>query len=249
MGGARTDGIWPSAPANPNGPEFNPTSIRGPNDPGALASGPTPRLSSLEKKSGGNRVYFLIAAVIIAFLVVGLLFMSIWRKPDTVALQTPEAKDGVPATEAKGQKDEAFPAKTERIALDFVQDQEIHHYRDNKTAGKVLIITGQIKNGYPEPRSFIRIKGSLMNERDEVVAERQVFAGNYLTEEEIVNLPMPEILARLALKGGQDNANVNVPPRKNVHFMLVFDRLPEDLAAYILEPVGSVPADQDRGGS
>jgi hypothetical protein len=185
-------------------------------------------------------------AVVIAFLVIGLLFLSIWRKPASIALQTPD----LPPTPSQKQgavtdpKTRPSPPKEpERLLLDFVQDRESHHYRVNKSAGRVLIITGLVTNGYPHPRSFIRIKGSLRDSRDEVVAERQVFAGNYLTEDELINLPMPEILARLALKGGQDNDNVRVPPQKAIPFMLVFDRLPDDLAAYILEPVGSVPTD------
>jgi hypothetical protein len=144
------------------------------------------------------------------------------------------------------------PAPTstdEPLKLNFVQDQESHHYRVNKLAGRVLIITGQVINGYPQRRNFIRVKGSLKDSRGEVVASRQVFAGNYLTEDDLINLPMPEILARLALKGGQDNSNVNVPPNKAVPFMLVFDRLPEDLSAYVLEPVGSSPADVQPGRS
>jgi hypothetical protein len=201
---------------------------------------------NLEKDSRRSRIFFLVAAVIIAFLVIGLLIMSIWRDPQTVALQTSErsvpparAATSAPAPGAQS------PANLEEpLKLNFVQDQESHHYRVNKTAGRILIITGQVTNGYLDRRSFIRLKGSLKDSRGEVVAERQVYAGNYLTEEELVNLPMPEILARLALKGGQNNSNVNVPPNKAVAFMLVFDRLPEDLAAYILEPISSTPAGQ-----
>jgi hypothetical protein len=194
--------------------------------------------------------------VVIAFLVIGLLIMSVWQKPQPVALQTPNkpsgseprATPGAPPANQVAQNPglNNAPVK-EPIRLNFVQDQESHHYRVNKTAGRILIITGQVTNGYPQRRSYLRIKGSLKDSRGEVVAERQVYAGNYLTEDDLINSPMPEILASLAIKGGQDNSNVNVPPNKAVPFMLVFDRLPDELSAYILEPVGSSPADQRPG--
>ncbi|MDR1085061.1 MAG: zinc-ribbon domain-containing protein [Deltaproteobacteria bacterium] len=212
---------------------------------------PGPALSRQPKKrepASSNRKFFLIAAIVIAFLVIGLFFLSVWQKPQSqVALQatglnSPEdpGPGSVPGS-ADRPADEAGSDPNNSARLNFVQDQESHHYRINRSSGRILIITGRISNGYPARRSFIRLKGSLKDSKGEVVAERQVFAGNYLTEEELTSLPMPEILARLSLKGGQDNSNVNVPPNKAVPFMLVFDRLPEDLEAYILEPVSSAP--------
>jgi predicted Zn finger-like uncharacterized protein len=212
---------------------------------------PGPALSRQPKKRepvSRNRKFFLIAAIVIAFLVIGLLVLSIWRKPQSqVALQAtglnlPESQGPGSAAESADQPAGAADSDPNNSTrLNFVQDQESHHYRINRSSGRILIITGRISNGYPARRSFIRLKGSLKDSKGEVVAERQVFAGNYLTEEELTTLPMPEILARLSLKGGQDNSNVNVPPNKAVPFMLVFDRLPEDLEAYILEPVSSAP--------
>jgi hypothetical protein len=216
-------------------------------------SSPRPRLSNREKSGRRERIFLLAAAVIIAFLVIGLLFMSIWREPGTTALQTPDeptAQAGQPAKNSAGQGQTHSldrPPVEERPLIDFVQDRESHHYRDNKTSGRVLIITGIVTNGYDHPRSFVRVKGSLKDSQEKVVAERQVYAGNYLTEDELINLPIPEILARLALKGGANNSNVNVAPQQSIPFMLVFDRLPEDLAAYVLEPVSSVPATQSQG--
>jgi hypothetical protein len=186
----------------------------------------------------------LSAAVIIAFLIIGVLILSIVRKPGEVALQTP-GRPAPAAPSAMKTPNNPTPNPPDETTLaskiNFVQDQESHHYRVNQNAGRLLIISGRVTNGYPTARSFIRIKGSLKNGAGEVVATRQVYAGNYLTEDELINLPMREILARLALKGGQDNANVNVPPNQAVGFMLVFDRLPDDLAEYILEPAGSNP--------
>jgi hypothetical protein len=239
------DSLFAQTQPEPQEPDFNNplTAVPGPEsvrkDPKRPKTGPL------------NRKFFLIAAIIIAFLVIGLFFLSIWQKPvSQVALQSTDPTGG--PNESAGLATQTPPAAAAPLGnadannsakLNFVQDQEIHHYRVNKNAGRILIITGRIANGDSRRHSFIRLKGSLKDSRGEVVAERQVFAGNYLTEDELTTLPMPEILARLSIKGGQDNSNVNVPPQKEVPFMLVFDRLPEDLAAYILEPVSSSPSD------
>lgn len=54
-------------------------------------------------------------------------------------------------------------------------------------------------------------------------------------------LPMVEMLAKLGLKGGQNNLNMNIKPEQEVPFMLVFHNLPEGLDQYRIDTVGSDP--------
>jgi hypothetical protein len=126
--------------------------------------------------------------------------------------------------------------------LIFTKEQTTHHYRSNEKHGNILIITGRITNEYSDPRSFIKVKAILKNSKGTVVAEREAFAGNYLNEADLISLPMNEILTRLAIRGGQSSANINVAPGSSIPFMLVFDKLPDDLAEYVVEAVGSTPS-------
>ena len=118
-----------------------------------------------------------------------------------------------------------------------------HFFRQNETEGQLLVITGLAKNHYPEARSFIRLKGLLHDAKGQVLAERQVYCGNLLTEEELSTMTMEDIQKRLNARGGQEGENVNVPSGQSVRFMIVFNQIPIDLAEYTVEAFTSEPAE------
>jgi hypothetical protein len=198
----------------------------------------------------------LSLSILAAFLVIGILFLSIKPDEGLVALQ-PTGSEGQNLAAGSAQAENAIAENAQSGAVEaqglprddnnilnlkFLNEQQTHHYRKNDTAGTLLIITGRVSNGYPDRRSFIRVKAMLKNGVGEVVAERQSFAGNFLSEDEIKTLPIQEIQARLSLRGGLNGANQNIPPGKAIPFMIIFDRLPSDLAEYVVEPVSSSPA-------
>lgn len=138
------------------------------------------------------------------------------------------------------ENDNRDSAGTDHIT--FTRDSQNYYLRPNKEAGQILIITGMVRNGYPEPRSYIRLRGHLLASDGTSLAERFIFAGNIISEEDLKNLPPSEILTRLSIKGGQDGRNMNIPPGAEIPFMIVFDKLPDGMAEYRVDPVGSSPA-------
>ncbi|MDR1041127.1 MAG: zinc-ribbon domain-containing protein [Deltaproteobacteria bacterium] len=231
---------------------------------------PKPRLlEPRDRRPKDRRRLALAAAVAAALLTAGLYFyFSLDSGPEPgQAVQSPaadlraSANAGAAASQegaqdaglsgsatqgASPQLDTAsltqpdVPNSTEH--LNFSKDLTTHHYRSNSEAGNILIVTGRVENRFPDRRSYIKVKAVLKNSQGTVVAERDAFAGNYLTENELTTLPMSEILARLALRGGQNSSNINIAPGSSVPFMLVFDKLPPDLAEYVVECVSSTPA-------
>jgi len=99
-----------------------------------------------------------------------------------------------------------------------------------------------VRNSYPEPRSYIHLRGHILAGDDTSLAERYVYAGNLISEEELKTLPSKEILNRLLNKGGQNGRNMNIPSGAEIPFMVVFDKLPDGMAEYRVVPVGSSPA-------
>jgi hypothetical protein len=220
-------------------------------------------LQPRNRKPRDRRRLALAAAVAAALLTAGLYF---WFSVDSstvpgVAVQSssPDALESQggssgPAAEladstpqsSQPQMDNAsltrpdMPNSTEH--LNFSKDLTAHHYRSNSEAGNILIITGRVENHFPDRRSYVRVKAVLKDSKGTVVAEREAFAGNFLTETELTTLPMSEILARLQLRGGQNSSNINIASGSSVPFMLVFDKLPADLAEYVVECVSSSPA-------
>jgi hypothetical protein len=206
----------------------------------------------IPRKSGPPRkkLFILSAAVIIALCVVGLFFMT--HKPSSEGLTAITGENTSNDSDLpRGPLDnqEKIPSTTEK--LNFKEDETSHFIRTNLTSGKLLIITGRITNGYHDRRSFIRVRGVLKNPDGVVEAERQSYAGNYLSETELTSLPINEILSRLAIKGGQNGLNVNLEPGQSISFMLVFDKIPEDLVnyEYVVDVVSSTPSGPPTGNA
>jgi len=110
----------------------------------------------------------------------------------------------------------------------------------NTKAGKLYVISGKIRNDYPEPRSFIKLKGTIYSKAGNVVQSRIVYCGNIFSDTELEQLDIAAIRNRMANKFGDKRLNFHVPPNKVVPFMIVFDNLPQNLKEFEVEVVGSV---------
>ncbi|GHV58210.1 hypothetical protein FACS189460_5680 [Deltaproteobacteria bacterium] len=195
---------------------------------------------AVTKVKGRRASLFLALAIFCAALAIGLYFLS--ARPEPLALSDgaePAPAEAGPAGPAAVGAD---PSGTEYIT--FTQKDNLKHfYRNNDKEGQLLIITGMVRNNYPAPRSFIRLRGTLLDQGGAILADRFVYAGNTVSEDELVKLPIGEIMARLNFKGGQNNRNMNIASGQEVPFMVVFDKLPPARDEYRIIPVGSSPAD------
>jgi predicted Zn finger-like uncharacterized protein len=96
------------------------------------------------------------------------------------------------------------------------------YYLENTKFSRVFIIEGQAVNHWNESRSFIKVKGTLLDARGEKVAEKGVYCGNILSEKDLKELPREAIDKSLSSQFGISFSNVNIPPNKFVPFMIVF---------------------------
>jgi predicted Zn finger-like uncharacterized protein len=110
---------------------------------------------------------------------------------------------------------------------------------ENEHAGRFFVITGKIKNGYPEPRSAIKISGKIYSKGKTLEKIKKIFCGNLLTNTELGELDVDAINKRLNNPLGDSRSNVNVAPGKILPFMVVFTELPENLEEYTIEAIGS----------
>ena len=113
---------------------------------------------------------------------------------------------------------------------------------ESKEAGQLFVVKGFVVNNYPRPRSFIRIKASVLDERGNVVKEKIGYAGTTFSEEELKTLPLERIDQALENKRGKNDSNVSVPSGGSVPFMIVFEGLPPDVSEFSVEAVSSTPA-------
>ena len=110
---------------------------------------------------------------------------------------------------------------------------------DNANVGKLFVITGKVKNGYPENRGMISLVGKIFSTGKVPVHEELIYCGNVMSDLELANLEWDKIEARLANRLGDNRSNVKIEPGKSIPFMVVFSGLPDDLEEFTIEPAGS----------
>jgi len=112
----------------------------------------------------------------------------------------------------------------------------------NVKEGKLFVITGRVKNGYSDVRSFININGKLYKKGKILAQTEKVFCGNVLSDIEISNMELEAIKKRLSNRFGDNKSNMEIKPGGELPFMIIFSNLPEDLEEFSIEVAGSTPA-------
>ena len=164
----------------------------------------------------------LVILLILSLLAGGVYFVHLYtdiKIPYLSELTTPEVID------AGGLKMTTFG-----ISSRFVENEHV---------GRFFVITGKIKNGYPDARSSIKISGKLYSKGKTLEKVKKIFCGNLLTNTELGELDVDAINKRLANPFGDNQSNVKVAPGKILPFMVVFTELPENLEEYTIEVIGS----------
>jgi len=106
-------------------------------------------------------------------------------------------------------------------------------------AGKLFVIRGKIKNEYDHPRSFVKVTGKLYQGKKKLVRKSTVYIGNVIPESELAGMGIADINKRMKNKFGDKKANLKIKAGKMVPFMIVFDKLPNNLDEYTVEVASS----------
>ena len=96
------------------------------------------------------------------------------------------------------------------------------YYSENIHAKWIFVVEGQAVNQWSETRSFLKVKGTLLDARARKVEEKTAFCGNILGEKDLREMTRESIQKSLSSQFGVSFSNVNIPPRKSVPFMVVF---------------------------
>ena len=126
------------------------------------------------------------------------------------------------------------------LKITLVNDKITGGFVENKTTGRLFVIKGKVKSGYQDARNFIRLKGVLYFKDGKVARDRIVYCGNVLSEKELQTSSMDAIMKKLSNRFGDNKANFKVPAGKVLPFMVVFNKLPENLGEFSVEVVDSV---------
>lgn len=119
-------------------------------------------------------------------------------------------------------------------------------YVNNPQAGSLLVISGEALNEYPKSRAALQVKGMIFDAEGHILASKNAFGGNVLTEEQLATLPLDKIEAAMANQFGDSLANLEVAPGKVVPFMVVIAKPPKEGKDFGVEPAGSTAASEKQ---
>jgi len=111
------------------------------------------------------------------------------------------------------------------------------YYVENVNLNRVFVIEGEAVNRWKESRSFIKVKGVLLDSAGKKVQEREAYCGNLLSEKDLKEMNKAAIEKSLSSQFGISFSNVNLQPGKAVPFMIVFMDLPPE------KPAGKAASD------
>ncbi|MBE9542922.1 MAG: zinc-ribbon domain-containing protein [Proteobacteria bacterium] len=106
-------------------------------------------------------------------------------------------------------------------------------------AGRIFVIRGKIKNEYDHPRSFVKVTGKLYQGGKKLVKKSTVYIGNVIPESDLTGMDIAAINKRMKNKFGDKRSNLKIKTGKVVPFMIVFDKLPNNLDEYTVEVASS----------
>jgi predicted Zn finger-like uncharacterized protein len=119
------------------------------------------------------------------------------------------------------------PVTTGPFINQMVRLSNIRYRRiDNYMLGKIGVLEGTAVNSADYSLSRVRIKGEIVNVYSVALGESASYAGNILTDEELVNLSEEEIFTMLLRPEGLNNVNDKIAPGGRIPFMIIFTNEP-----------------------
>ena len=178
-----------------------------------------------------------ITILLIVLIIVGAAAALYVFKPDLLFEYFPSLEKSLP-------KEQVFDMGNKRLSINRDPADLKGYFIDSEKAGKLFVVKGSITNNYPDKRSFIRVRSNILDSKGKVVKSKIAYAGNTVSDKELLSLSMVEINNRLMNKSGKDNVNTNILPNSSISFMIIFDDLPKDISEFTVESISSFPAEK-----
>ena len=176
-----------------------------------------------------------ITILLIVLIIVGAAAALYVFKPDLLFEYFPSLTKSLP-------KEQVFDMGNKRLSINRDPADLKGSFVDSEKAGKLFVVKGSITNNYPDKRSFIRVRSNILNSKGKVVKSKIAYAGNPISDKELLSLSIVEIDNRLMNKFGKDKINTNILPNSSIPFMIIFSDLPEDISEFTVESISSFSA-------
>jgi predicted Zn finger-like uncharacterized protein len=186
----------------------------------------TPHAAPRKWKKERSHVLLITLVIILVFIVGALIVFFL-------------APDILPDSLKPVNKEEITDTGIRRLEFKDVSGS----FFQNNIAGQLYIIKGDVINNNPKSRSFILLKGTILDTNGKAVRQKLIYAGNTFTEEQLKEMTLEEIDKGLKNQAGKGDINVNIDPGGSVPFMIIFEKLPNNLGEFEVEAVSSSPGE------
>ncbi len=180
------------------------------------------------------RIFLTVLYLVIALIL--LASLGIWVLPDARMKAMQMLSPYVPAIEGRI----GAGASKKKSVPEGIQIQSVRQrYVNNRIAGGMRVIQGDVVNGTEVPMTRIQVKAELADASDAVIAQRQSYTGNLLTDDELTAMPDEAIQQKLTYTQGSPVSNDRVPPGGQIPFMIVVAAEPPGVANVYLSIAGA----------
>jgi predicted Zn finger-like uncharacterized protein len=179
------------------------------------------------RKSPKSRSLLIYLVVILVLIVIGIsiFFFIPELLPDSLSFLKPVKKEQLVDTGIR--------------RLDFKNVSGA--FLNSAKADQLFIIRGEVINNNPKSRSHILLKGSILDNMGTSIRQKLIYAGNTFSDDELKEMPLENIEKALKNSSGQEESNTNVRSGSSIPFLIVFEKLPDNLGEFVVEAVSSSP--------
>ncbi|MGD2127227.1 MAG: DUF3426 domain-containing protein [Desulfobacteraceae bacterium] len=183
------------------------------------------------KKKRVRRVRFFPIFLVIMILVLGGAAATYFYAPDLI----PDSLSFLRPVKTQDIGDLGVSRLSfKAVSGSFVQSEK---------TGQLFVVKGMVTNNYPKSRSFILVKGTILDDKGKVVKAKMAYAGNAFAEKQIKEMSLEQINQTSRNRFGKGRMNVNIRPQGTIPFMIIFDNLPDNLSEFTVEAVSSSPGE------
>ncbi|MEW6721621.1 MAG: DUF3426 domain-containing protein [Thermodesulfobacteriota bacterium] len=102
-------------------------------------------------------------------------------------------------------------------------------------SGKYFVVSGRVTNSGGVTSAGIRVRAVLRDIDNNVLAEKESYAGNMIGQDRLPGMSREEIEERLGNRNGDMDSNRAIPPRETLPFMIVVFDLPRSVGSFSVE--------------
>ncbi|NVN89255.1 MAG: zinc-ribbon domain-containing protein [Desulfuromonadales bacterium] len=140
---------------------------------------------------------------------------------------------------SKGLYQQMMPKTAQETGKITLRSVNSSFVKNTTTGSELLVISGEVVNGFTTPRAALQVKGMVYGDKDQVLVSKNAFCGNPLSAEQLASMPLDAIETAMANQLGSGLSNLEVAPGKAIPFTVVITTLPAGAKDFGVEPAGS----------